>query len=73
MNIKETFRQDTRYKALLGSLLISAIGFGLYKGVIDNYLAEVVKMGELDRGVTEFCRELPGLLLVVVLAVFYHL
>ncbi|MCF0168228.1 MAG: MFS transporter [Bacteroidales bacterium] len=72
MNIKETFRQDTRYKALLGSLLISAIGFGLYKGVIDNYLAEVVKMGELDRGVTEFCRELPGLLLVVVLAVFYR-
>lgn len=66
------FKENTRYKALFLSLLLSAIGFGLYKGVIDNYMAEVVKMGEMDRGITEFFRELPGLLLVLVLAIFYR-
>ena len=66
------FQKGTRYKALFVSLLLSAIGYGLYKGVIDNYLAEVAQMTEMDRGIAEFFRELPGLLLVVVLAVLYN-
>ena len=66
------FKENTRYRALFLSLLLSAIGFGLYKGVIDNYMAEVVRINEMDRGVTEFFRELPGLLLVLILAVFYR-
>lgn len=48
------------------------MGFGLYKGVLDNYMAEVVRMNELDRGITEFFREVPGLLLVLILAIFYR-
>ena len=70
--LEKVFREKSSYKALLLSLLLSAIGYGLYKGVLDNYLAEVVHMGEMDRGITEFFRELPGLLLVLVLAVFYR-
>ncbi len=66
------FKENTRYRALFLSLLLSAIGFGLYKGVIDNYMAEVVRINEMDRGVTEFFRELPGLLLVLILAIFYR-
>ena len=66
------FKENTRYKAFFLSLLLSAIGFGLYKGVIDNYLAEVAGINEMERGVAEFFRELPGLLLVVILAVFYR-
>lgn len=66
------FKENTRYKAFFLSLLLSAIGFGLYKGVLDNYMAEVVRINEFDRGVTEFFRELPGLLLVLILAVFYR-
>lgn len=65
------FKEDSHYQALFLSLLFSAIGFGLYKGVLDNYMAEVVKMQEFDRGITEFFRELPGLLLVLILAIFY--
>lgn len=68
----ETFKSDSGYKALLASLMLSALGFGLYKGVIDNYLAEIVAMNQLDRGLAEFFRELPGFLLVLVLAVFYR-
>ena len=71
--LKQMFRSGTTYKALLISILISGLSYGLYKGVLDNFLAEVVKMGEMDRGVTEFFRELPGILLVFILAVFYTL
>ena len=70
--LSNIFKSDTRWQALFLSLLLSAIGFGLYKGVIDNYMAEVVRMQEFDRGVTEFFRELPGLLLVLILAIFYR-
>lgn len=72
MKFDAIFKEGTRYRALFLSLALSAIGFGLYKGVIDNYMAEVVRMNELDRGVTEFFREVPGLLLVLILAIFYH-
>ena len=71
--IKSVFRSDSKYKALLLTVLITALSYGLYKGVIDNYLAEVVMLGEMDRGVTEFFRELPGILLVFILALFYML
>lgn len=72
MRIDTIFKEGSRYKALFLSLLLSAIGFGLYKGVLDNYMAEVVRMNELDRGITEFFREVPGLLLVLILAIFYR-
>ena len=71
--IREIFRENSKYKALLISLVITGLSYGLYKGLLDNYLAEVVKMGEMDRGVTEFFRELPGIMLVFILATFYML
>lgn len=70
-NISASFKTGSRYRALFLSLILSAIGYGLYKGVIDNYMAEVVRMNEMDRGLTEFFRELPGLLLILILAVCY--
>ena len=71
--IREVFLKESKYKVLLISILITSLAHGLYKGMLDNYLAEVVKMGEMDRGVTEFFREIPGILLVFILAVFYML
>ncbi len=69
--IKSTFKSESHFKVFLVSLLITGLGYGLYKGMIDNYLAEIVSMGEFDRGVAEFFREIPGLLLVFILAVLY--
>jgi len=69
--IREIFRENTKFRMLLASILITGLSYGLYKGMLDNYLAEVVKMGEMDRGVTEFFRELPGILLIFILAAFY--
>ena len=69
----DVFRKDSPYRKLLLSILITGLSYGLYKGMLDNYLVEIVGMGEMDRGVTEFFRELPGILLVLILAVFYML
>lgn len=71
--IKTVFREDSRFKVFLLSILITGLSYGLYKGMLDNFLAEVVGMGEMGRGVTEFFRELPGILLVFLLAAFYML
>ena len=72
-NILSTFQEGQNYKYLLLSVLITGLSYGLYKGMLDNFLAEVVQMGEMDRGVTEFFRELPGIALVLILAAFYML
>ena len=69
--LKNTFKDGTSYKVFLISILITGLSYGLYKGMLDNFLAEVVQMGEMDRGITEFFREIPGILLVFVLAAFY--
>ncbi|MBR5287160.1 MAG: MFS transporter [Clostridia bacterium] len=71
--VKEAFRENSGYRLLLLSILITGLSYGLYKGMLDNYLVEIVHMGEMDRGVTEFFRELPGIALVLILAVFYML
>ena len=71
--LKELFREHSQFKVLLVTILVTGLSDGLYKGMLDNFLAEIVGMGEMDRGVTEFFRELPGILLVVILAAFYML
>lgn len=72
MILENIFKQGTRYKALFLSLLLCAIGSGLHKGILDNYVAEMAHMNELDRGIMEFFREIPGLLLILILAIFYR-
>jgi len=72
-SIQEIYQEKSGYRYLLLCILITGLSYGLYKGMLDNYLAEVVKMGEMDRGITEFFRELPGIALVFILAAFYML
>ena len=72
-NLKDAFKKESGVKFFLLSVLITGLSYGLYKGVIDNYLAEVVGMGEMAKGVTEFFRELPGVMLIFILAAFYML
>lgn len=69
--LKTIFKEDSYYKVFLTSLLITGLGYGIYKGIIDNYMAEIVGMGEFDRGLAEFFREIPGLMLIFILAIFY--
>lgn len=69
--LKKIFRADSCFRVFLISVFTFGLSYGLYKGVIDNYLAEVVSMTSFDKGVSEFFRELPGLALVFVLAILY--
>lgn len=69
--LKQAFSSESPYKIFLLSVLFTGIAYGMYKGVIDNYLAEVVGATEVDKGITEFFRELPGTLMVFLLAAFY--
>ena len=70
---RNVFPEGSGFQVFLLSVLITGLSYGLYKGMMDNYLAEVVGMSEMGRGVTEFFRELPGILMVFILAVFYML
>ena len=72
-SLQEAFVEGTSFKVFLLSVLITGLSYGLYKGMLDNFLAEIVGLGEMDRGVAEFFRELPGIALVFILAVFYLL
>ncbi len=69
--LAEIFRPESKYQAFFLSVITFGLAYGIYKGVIDNYLAEVVGMSGFDKGVSEFFRELPGLMLVFVLAALY--
>ena len=69
--LSEVFREGTGYQMFFLSMITFGLSYGLYKGIIDNYLAEVVSMTSFDKGVSEFFRELPGLMLVFILAAFF--
>ena len=58
--IKLVFRSDRGVQFFLISLIMTGVGYGIYKGIIDNYLAEIVGIGEFDRGVMEFSVNCPA-------------
>ena len=66
--IAAVFQDGTRYKTLLMSVFTIGLGYGIYKGLLDNYLAQIVGIGKFDRGIVEFFRDLPGFLLIFILA-----
>ena len=70
--MSSVFKPESQYRAFIISLVTFGLSYGLYKAIIDNYLAEIVNMTQFDRGVSEFFRELPGFLLVFVLALLYE-
>ena len=71
--ITAVFQEESCFKLFLLSVLITGVSYGIYKGMLDNFLAEVVMLGEFDRGIAEFFREIPGILLIFILAAFYML
>ena len=42
--IKDTFKEGSAFRYFLLCVLITGLSYGLYKGMLDNYLAEVVGM-----------------------------
>ncbi len=54
------------------AILFSGLAYGFYRGIQDNYLAEIVQITKFERGIVEFFREIPGLLLILILAAMYR-
>ena len=40
--LKDVFRPESSYRAFFLSIVTFALGYGLYKGIIDNYLAVTI-------------------------------
>jgi MFS family permease len=72
ISIRDIYRPDVKYLRFLSVLLLTGISYGLYRGIQDNYLAELVHISNFERGVVEFFREIPGLLVVLIFAVMYR-
>jgi MFS family permease len=71
--INSIYKSESKVSRFLATLLLTGLGAGLYKGIQDNYLAELVHITEFQRGIVEFFRELPGLMVIVVLAALSRL
>jgi len=69
---QSVFLNSAKVKQFLTVIILFGIAHGLYRGVQDNYLAQIVHIDEFERGIVEFFRELPGLLLVFILATMYR-
>ncbi len=70
--INNTYRPDAKVGRFMSALVLIGISYGLYRGVQDNYLAEMIRITPFERGIVEFFREIPGLLLILVLALMYR-
>ena len=66
------YRPDARIGRFLSVLVIFGIAIGLKHGVQNNYLSEIVNIDEFERGIVDAFRELPGLLLIFILALMYR-
>ncbi|GBU29414.1 hypothetical protein R84B8_02979 [Treponema sp. R8-4-B8] len=70
--IDKTYRPDAKVGRFLTVLILYGVSFGFYRGVQDNYLAEIIHITPFERGIVEFFRETPGLLLILILALMYR-
>lgn len=53
-------------------MMVLGIATGMYTGLLNNYLYEMLHIDKVQRGIVEFPRELPGLALVFILALLYR-
>jgi predicted MFS family arabinose efflux permease len=56
----------------LTAMLIFGVATGMFAGVLNNYLHDILGISRAGRGIIEFPRELPGLLLFVIIGLLYR-
>lgn len=66
------FRREAGAGAFFLSILVWGVGVGCFAAAMNNFLSEMYGMNGMDRGWLEFFRELPGLLLVFLLALLHR-
>ena len=63
-------RPGTGAGAFFASILVWGVGMGCFGAAFNNFLVETYDINGFDRGVLEFLRETPGVLLVAIFALF---
>lgn len=71
--IANYFRPNTGASQFFMSILMWGVAAGCFAAVLNNYLADMRGINEFERGLLEFFREMPGLLLVFIIAVMHRL
>lgn len=70
--ITSTFQPKSGAFAFFFSILLWGIGVGCFAATLNNFLSDIYQMDSVERGWLEFFRELPGLVLVFLLAVLHR-
>ena len=71
LTIKDSFKPHSGAGAFFFSILLWGIGIGSFAAALNNYLSDIYHMDSMERGWLEFFRELPGLALVLILALLH--
>ena len=71
VTIKDSFKPDSGAGAFFFSILLWGIGIGSFAAALNNYLSDIYHMNSMERGWLEFFREMPGLALVLLLALLH--
>jgi len=70
--LDDIYRCDAKVGRFLSVLILFGIAIGLKHGVQNNFLADILNIDSFERGIVEFFREMPGLLLIFILALMYR-
>ena len=65
------FRPGSGWVAFFTSILVWGIGIGCFQAAFNNFLVDMYDIDGIDRGVLEFMRETPGVLLIAILALLH--
>ena len=68
---QDTFKPNVGAENFFLSILVWGIATGCFAAVLNNYLSDVRHIDEMERGILEFFREMPGLLLVFLIAAMH--
>ena len=71
MSFSSVFKERSGAGAFFLSILVWGVGSGCFAASMNNFLSEMYSMDSVDRGILEFFREFPGLILVLIFALLH--
>ena len=71
VSFRDIFKPGSGARAFFTSILVWGVGVGCFQATMNNFLSEIYGMDSFDRGILEFFREFPGLMLVFLLALLH--
>ena len=66
-------RKDVGAELFFPSIFVWGVGVGCFAATLNNFLVDIHHVGGTERGIMEFFRETPGVLLVFILAMLQRL